>query len=60
MEQLIWSIDDRKYQDQNEKSLILEGWAFHREGQPLHFELTDPKGEQLPLEAPVRFARSDV
>ena len=60
MEQLIWSIDDRKYQDQNEKSLILEGWAFHREGQPLHFELTDPKGEQLPLEEPVRFARSDV
>lgn len=60
MEQLIWNIDDRKYQDQKEKSLMLEGWVFHKEGTPLRFLLTDPAGEQLPLEEPIRFARPDV
>lgn len=60
MEQLVWSVDDRKYQEKNEKSLILEGWAFQREGQPLRFLLTDPAGEQIPMEEPVRFARPDV
>ena len=60
MEQLVWSVDDRKYQEKNEKSLILEGWAFQRDSQPLRFLLTDPAGEQLPMEEPVRFARPDV
>ena len=60
MEQLVWSVDDRKYQEKNEKSLILEGWAFQRDCQPLRFLLTDPAGEQLPMEEPVRFARPDV
>ena len=44
MEQLVWSVDDRKYQEKNEKSLILEGWAFQRDSQPLRFLLTDPAG----------------
>ena len=52
MEQLVWSVDDRKYQEKNEKSLILEGWAFQRDSQPLRFLLTDPAGEQLPMEEP--------
>ena len=50
MEQLVWSVDDRKYQEKNEKSLILEGWAFQRDSQPLRFLLIDPAGEQLPME----------
>lgn len=59
MAKILWSVDEKIYNDQTAHTLILKGWAAQTEGAECEFSLKGD-GEEITISAPERFDRADV
>ena len=59
MAKILWSVDEKIYNDQNAHTLILKGWAAQTDGKECTFVLKGD-GEEITIPAPERFDRADV
>ena len=59
MAKILWSVDEKKYNDKNAHTLILTGWAASTEKKPCSFSLLGDDRE-LSIPDPSRFDRADV
>ena len=59
MAKILWSVDEKIYNDQNAHTLILKGWAAQTDGKKCAFVLKGD-GEEVTIPAPERFDRADV
>lgn len=60
MDELLWSVDDRKYEENNGQTLRLDGWAADRRGEAFALALYGNGETRLSIPAPERYARPDV
>ncbi len=59
MAKILWSVDEKIYNDQNAHTLILKGWAAQTDGKECTFVLKGD-GKEITIPAPERFDRADV
>lgn len=62
MAKILWSVDEKKYNDKNAHTLILTGWAASTEKKPCSFILqgNGNVNENISIPEPFRFDRADV
>ena len=62
MAKILWSVDEKKYNDKNAHTLILTGWAASTEKKPCSFILqgNGNVNENISIPEPSRFDRADV
>ena len=59
MAKILWSVDEKIYNDKDAHTLILKGWAAHTNGKECMLILKGD-GKELEIPAPERFDRVDV
>ena len=58
MAKILWSVDEKKYNDKNAHTLILTGWAASTEKKPCSFSLLGD-GREISIPGPFRFYSGD-
>ena len=59
MARILWSVDEKIYNDKHAHTLILKGWAAQTDGKECTFALKGD-GEEIKISVPERFGRADV